>query len=154
MNTKQSAAKPYMKDAIAIAAMIVLYNVCIFIAYDTLRYINEYKVIWALMGGVVVFVPMYAILWITLRKIKSQMLFCAVSWIAWAIYPLILLLNNNPDSNLTYKIGGKAVYLEGDLTLYGFFYKLQNPFFFLALYATAILFSNAYKNVTNKLGGV
>ncbi len=144
----------YDQDALVIALMIALYNLCFAVAYDTLRYINEYKIVWAFITGVFAFIPMYAILWITLRKIKSQLLFCAASWIAWVIYPVLLLINNNPESNLTYKIGGKPIYLEGDLTLYGFFYKLQNPFFFLALYATVILAFHAYKNINSKLRGV
>lgn len=138
-------------DALAIVIMIIFYNFYITIAYDTLEYINKYKVIWAFIGGAIIFVPMYLITWITLRKMKSSKLFFIISWVAWGIEPFFVGQGRSKTFNAWQ--GTNQIYENGELTIYGYFHGLQSPFFLLALYATFFLLSSKYRKFQNQQGG-
>lgn len=152
VDSKPSCSRRYVKDVLAITLMIIFYNVYISIAYDTMQYINKYKIIWAFIAGVFAFIPMYAILWITLRKIKSQVVFFAASVAAWLAVPLVMSRGHSDSFNAWQ--GKSQIFENGELTIYGYFHGLQNPFIFLALYATVILAFHAYKDINTKLKGV
>mgnify|MGYP001188077906 CR=1 FL=1 len=120
--------KQYLRDIVTVIIMVVLYNAYFSIIYDSFQYINVRKIIWAFVGGVLTFVPMYLILWGFLRKVGSKFLFFIVSLGIWVIYPLLLYPKRASTINL--RQGGSQIYENGDLTLAGFIYNLQNPFFF------------------------
>ena len=142
--------KQSTKDVLAIVAVIALYNAYISIAYDTLQYLNIYKVLWAFIGGAFVFVPMYVILWGTLRRLKSNFWFLISSLVVWSGEPVLMSQGHSKTFNAWQ--GSQQQFENGALTLYGYLHGLQNPFFFLALYATILLIIQMYRTIQNKQG--
>ncbi len=139
--------KQWVRDALAIIAMIVFYNLYNSIAYDTLQHINVRKVVWAFIGGFFVFVPMYAILWLTLRKLRSNLLFFLISLGVWLAEPIIMSQWASKTFNAWQ--GSYQIFKDGELTLYGYFYWLQNPFFFLVIYAAFFFGKHLHKKLQN-----
>lgn len=148
---KQLVEKQYIKDALVIIAMIAFYNLYNSIAYDTIQFLNIRKVIFSIIGGFFYFVPMYAILWLTLRKIKSKSWFFIVSLSVWAIEPILMAQNTSDTFNAWQ--GKSQIFKDGQLTAHGYFQWLQNPFFLLFVYATIILASHLYRNFQHQNGG-
>lgn len=140
--------RQYIRDALIIVTMIAIYNLYNSIAYDTFQYLNIRKIIFSVIGGFFYFVPMYAILWIMLRKMKSKLWFFVISLSVWAIEPILMAQNTSDTFNAWQ--GTNQIFKDGQLTIYGYFQWLQNPFFLLFLYATIILVLDLYRTSTIK----
>lgn len=136
------------RDSLAIIGVLILYNLFFIFPNTNLEYINFYKILWMFIGGFLLFIPLYGVLFLCLRKADSVPLLIFVSLALWLTYPIILDgIFHGPGSNFTYARGGKTIYLNGDLTRYGYFYFLQNPFIFLHLHAVIFYFSNKYQHL-------
>jgi hypothetical protein len=141
-----------VKDVLLIITLIIIDNLYTNIAYDTLQYLNTRKVIWALIVGLIIFVPMYFVLWISLRKLKSKLYFVIFSISTWCLYPI--LTSQGRSSTFNAWQGQKQIYENGQLTTDGFVHKLQNPFMFLAAYAVIIFSIHFYLNRKKLLGKI
>ena len=140
----------YLKNALIIAGMILVYELQSWIARDFDNFDAWMFIRWYIIQILLWFIPMYGVLILTLKILKSKALFAIVSWVIWASYPILITLNNHSESDLTFNTQGGTVYLDGELTLFGYLYKLENPFFLLALYATVILIFSYYKKFQSK----
>lgn len=145
MRFQKSRTGQYLKDMLAVAAMIIAYKISIAIAYDTIQYLNIRKIIWGSIEGLFFFVPMYAILWIFLRKAQSELSFFMAALSVWIVMPVLTSLGRSKTFNAWQ--GNNQIYENGELTSYGYVHKLQSPFFFLVLYAAALLAAHLYIRV-------
>lgn len=141
----------YIKDALVIILMIAFYNFYISIAYDSIQHINLRKVAWGFITGGFIFIPMYFILWATLRKMKSELLFFLASFSTWIIQPFIISQNVSQTFNAWQ--GKRQIFENGQLTIYGYFHWLQNPFFFLVVYAGGVYMFHLYRKLQGHTGG-
>ncbi len=131
--------KLFFKDASVIISLLILYNLYVSLVYDTLQYVNKYKILMGVILNSLVFLPMYFILWFCLRKIKSTKLFVLLSSATWLILPILFSFSHDETFNSWQ--GLNQIYQSGELTLYGYFHGLQNSFLFLTLYALFVYFS-------------
>lgn len=145
---KDFLQKSYVRDALTIVILLVLYNMLFIFSEHFFEYVNIYKVAWIFIGGFLAFIPMYLIFWVTLRKIKSQFWFFFISVAFWAAYPIIfdaLFISSN--STLNYYVAGKAIRLDGNMTLHGYFHHLQTPFLLMSLYASFVFLVHLYQKL-------
>lgn len=147
---KNCFKKQCVKDSLTIIGLIVLYNLYITISYDTWEHMNPMKVIGAFIGGSFVFVPMYLIIWATLRKLKSEFWFLIVSVGVWLIEPIFVTSAASETFNAWQ--GGDQIIKNGELTLRGYVHWLEGPFLFLAIYAIIVFALHLYRKIKKSTG--
>lgn len=84
--------------------------------------------------GVVCFI----IFSVSIRLLKSELLFCVLSWVVPIVLLLIKLIGLS-NSNLTYFEHGHYLYVDGKMTLMGFVYYTRDPLWAMAILSTFFL---------------
>jgi len=140
----KSKKKQYLNDVVILIILITLYNLSMSMIYDTLQYMNFRKVLWAFIAGFIAFVPMYTITWLSLRKMSSSLLFILISFSVWLLYPILMSQGHSETFNAWQ--GGKQIYVDGELTRYGYVHKLQNPFVVIVLYSLGMQIFRIFRN--------
>lgn len=143
--------KRFVKDFSIIIILVFFYNIYVLTLTGSWQYLNINKVIGYSVLGIGIAIPMYLVYLLTYRVFRSKILFLSVSILCWLSFPFWSYILIRQDSDLTYNIGGKPIYLDGKMTTFGYFYKLQSPFFFLVIMSIFILAAQALK-FNNKKG--
>lgn len=136
------------KDILLIICIVILYDLYILFPFENVGYLSIHKIIWIFITGIIAFVPMYFVHWLTLRKLNSKLFFLIISLCVWLFLPILALRMGNETYNS--KHGGVQIYENGELTLDGYFYKLESPFLLLAVYAVIIFAVHLYRGGKNK----
>ncbi len=125
---------------------ISLYNFCLFIFIGAFQYINLMKIIWILGTSFFASVPVSLIAYYTLKIKRSFFFFFLFSVILWLIWPFSGMLLNI-GSDLNYNIGGKPIYINGDLTYYGYINGLKSSFLVPVIWSSILMMQEIIQKI-------
>jgi hypothetical protein len=128
------------KDAIITFTLSLSFNAYYLISHGSLEYLNLNKVIFALISSTVIFLPMLLIVRTTSGQRGFPIVLFSASVFAWATYPFLMSMAVGETFNSTW--GGVPIYIDGNLTLRGYAYKLENTFLMLIAYSSFLTIKN------------
>ncbi len=112
----------------------------------------EYYRFWLLpiFNGLYYGVPCSIIWVICVRIYKSNLLLFLSSWLTAAVL-LYLSAESAKDGNAYLRLYGLEMYVNGEITIFGVFYKLtSNPLGVLSMYATLSILVSLFKKYKEK----
>ncbi|MBN8542832.1 MAG: hypothetical protein J0M34_01040 [Alphaproteobacteria bacterium] len=125
--------KTFVQDIVIILAFLGIYTG---FQFDLIN--DEYaisKFIRATLLYMILFgIPMYLCFAFSIRLLRSNILLLLLSCMI-VLGNVFLSMYAASEQGMDYTLGGKVIYADGKITLYGFLHKLVSPFLFLVFYA-------------------